>query len=317
MARRGPASTADRLRRMLVMLPWLMERGEVPVAEVARQFGLSETEVVKELELVATCGLPPFIDELIDIWIDEGIVGVGIPRFFQRPLRLTAPEGFALLAAARVAMELPGADPEGALARALRKLATELGDVAVEVEVDAPPATADVTAAAADSARLRIVYASATAAAPSEREITPRRVFSDRGRWYVIADDHRTGEERTFRIDRIEQWQRTGVVDAPRDVPAPATDEWFADDDLPVARLHLGPAAAWVMERYPHRIVPDAASVDGAGGGTVVDLTVAHEGWLAELLLRLGPAATVMAPPEWVDLGARAAADVLRRYTDG
>lgn len=310
MARRGPTSTADRLRRMLVMLPWLMERGEVPVAEVAQRFRLSEAEVVKELELVATCGLPPFIDELIDIWIDEGIVGVGIPRFFQRPLRLTAPEGFALLAAARVAMELPGADPDGALARALRKLAAELGDVAVEVEVDAPPATADVRSAAAESARLRIVYASATAAAPAEREVTPRRVFSDRGRWYVIADDHRSGEERTFRLDRIERWERTGVVDEPREVEAPSSDDWFVGDDLPVARLHLGPAAAWVTERYPHRVV-DATP---AGGGTVVDLTVAHEGWLAELLVRLGPAATVLGPPEWVDLGARTAAGLLRRY---
>lgn len=316
MARRGPTSTADRMRRMLVMLPWLMEQGEVPVAEVARRFGLSEAEVVKELELVATCGLPPFIDELIDIWIDEGVVGVGIPRFFQRPLRLTAPEGFALLAAARVAMELPGADPDGALARALRKLAAELGDVAVEVEVDAPPAAADVTAAAADSARLRIVYASATAAAPAEREITPRRVFSDRGRWYVIADDHRSGEERTFRLDRVEQWERTGVVDEPRAVAAPSGDDWFADDDLPVARLRLAPAAAWVMERYPHHVV-EGVGVGAGAGDVVVDLTVAHEGWLAELLLRLGASATVLAPPEWVDLGARTAVEVLRRYGDG
>ena len=32
--RRGPRPTGDRLRRLLVMLPWLMERGEVPVAEM-------------------------------------------------------------------------------------------------------------------------------------------------------------------------------------------------------------------------------------------------------------------------------------------
>ena len=36
-ARRGPRGAEDRVRRLLVMLPWLMERGEVSVAEAARR----------------------------------------------------------------------------------------------------------------------------------------------------------------------------------------------------------------------------------------------------------------------------------------
>ena len=56
-ARRGPRPTGDRLRRLLVMLPWLMERGEVSVAEMCRRFELSEQELVKDLELAAMCGL--------------------------------------------------------------------------------------------------------------------------------------------------------------------------------------------------------------------------------------------------------------------
>ena len=92
------------------MLPWLMERGEVPLAEVAERFRLTEDEVAADLELVAMCGLPPFVDELIDVFIDEGTVFVGVPRLFTRPLRLNSTEAFELLAAARAAMELPGAD---------------------------------------------------------------------------------------------------------------------------------------------------------------------------------------------------------------
>ena len=57
------------------------------------------------------CGLPPFVDEMIDVFIDDDTVYVGVPRLFTRPLRLTAPEGFALVAAGRAAMQLPGADP--------------------------------------------------------------------------------------------------------------------------------------------------------------------------------------------------------------
>ena len=37
------------------------------------------------------CGLPPFVDEMIDVFIDDDMVVVGVPRLFTRPLRLTAP----------------------------------------------------------------------------------------------------------------------------------------------------------------------------------------------------------------------------------
>lgn len=289
------------------MLPWLMERGEVPVAEMAATFDVTEQQLVKDIELVSMCGLPPYLDELIDVWIDDGVVSTGVPRVFTKPLRLTAPEGFALLAAARMAMQLPGADADGPLARALEKLAAALGDVVV-VEQPQPPATAAIAAAVDASARVRVSYWSATADAPSEREITPRRVFLDRGRWYVIADDHRSGEERTFRVDRIEHCEPTGEIDPPRAVPAPTGDDWFVDADLPTVRLRLPDSGRWVIERYPVR------SVEAAAGGTEVELTVTHAAWLRELLLRLGSGAEVLDPPEWRRLGADAAATVLQRY---
>jgi proteasome accessory factor C len=285
-----------------------MERGEVPLPEMAAQFQLSEAELVHELELVAMCGLPPFVDEMVDVFIDEGTVYAGVPRLFTRPLRLTAPEGFALLAAARVAMQLPGADRDGALARALDKLATVLGPDAVVVDAGAPEVTAVVAAAAERAERLRVAYRSAASDEVSERTITPRRVFADRGHWYVVADDQRTGEERTFRLDRFESCAPTGELDEPREVAAPGGDDWFADADLPVARVRLPAAAGWVVERYPTR------SVQRDGDSLIVDLTVADERWLGELLLRVGAGSVVLSPPEWVDLGSRTAAAVLACY---
>ena len=68
----GPRNAQDRLRQLLVMLPWLMEAGEVPLADVAERFGLTEAQVTKDLELVAMCGLPPYVDEMIDVFVDEG-----------------------------------------------------------------------------------------------------------------------------------------------------------------------------------------------------------------------------------------------------
>ncbi|MEP6295696.1 MAG: protein pafC, partial [Ilumatobacter sp.] len=70
-AARGPRNAQDRLRRLLVMLPWLMEAGEVPLADVADRFGMTPAQVTKDLELVAMCGLPPYVDEMIDVFVDD------------------------------------------------------------------------------------------------------------------------------------------------------------------------------------------------------------------------------------------------------
>ena len=312
--RRGPRRSAERLRRLLVMLPWLMERGEVPVAEMAARFELTEAELIGDLELAALCGLPPFIDEMIDVFIDEGVVFAGLPRLFTKPLRLTAPEGFALLSSGRAAMQLPGADPDGALARALDKLAGVLGDDGVVVDVPQPPATGDLASAVNDNARLSVRYWSANRDEETEREITPRSIFLDRGHWYVIADDSRSGESRTFRIDRFEHWERTGVIDAPAKgsstIVPPSGDQWFTDGDVPSVVLRLAPQARWAAERYPLR----DEHHDDTSGVMVVSMAVASEQWLRTLLLRLGPHAVVLEPAEWHDLGADAARQLLERY---
>ncbi|MBI4885147.1 MAG: WYL domain-containing protein [Actinobacteria bacterium] len=309
--RRGPRPTGERLRRLLVILPWLLERGEASLSEMSQRFEVSESELVKDLELAAMCGLPPFVDELVDLYIDEGRVYAGVQRLFTRPLRLTAPEGFALLAAARVAMQLPGADGDGALARALAKLAAALGDDAVVVDTPQPPATAAVADAAAKCERLRVCYWSPAADRRTEREITPRRVFVDGGAWYVIADDHLSEQSRTYRIDRIESWEPTGIIDSTRAVAVPKIDTWFEDAELPIARIRVPASETWVAERYPTR------SVTAVADGWELVVSIASESWLQQLLLRLGARSQVVEPAGWIDLGPRTARALLVRYDAG
>jgi proteasome accessory factor C len=314
MSPTGRRTAEHRLGRLLVMLPWLMERGEAPLDEVAGRFGLTRAEVAADLELAAMCGLPPFVDEMIDVFIDDDTVYVGVPRLFTRPLRLTAPEGFALVAAGRAAMQLPGADPAGPLGRGLDKLAAALGgedDVVVDLPV--PPAVAARIATIAGAVQavevLQVSYWTPSRDEVTERTITPRRVFNDRGEWYVIADDGRSGERRTFRIDRFESVEPTGAPGSPAAPGEVAEPEWFADGGLPQVTLRLAPPAMWVVERYPvDEVVP-------ADGGTVVArFPVASRRWLERLLLRLGTDAEVVDPPEWRPLGAEVARRVLQRY---
>jgi proteasome accessory factor C len=303
----------DRLRRLLVMLPWLMERGEVPVSEVAERFDLTEREVVGDLELAAMCGLPPFVDELIDVFIDEGMIVVGVPRLFTRPLRLNSVEAFELLAAARTAMELPGADPDGALARGLAKLAGVLGEddtSGVKIELDKPDVVDQLAAAAAAHEQLAIEYVGADRDESTSRRIVPRQVFTDRGEWYVSADDDRSGEVRTFRVDRITELAPTGAIVSPSNTPLPTPGAWFDDASVRRAVLRLSPAAHWVIERFP---VDSVEGPDDAGW-TRVTLPVASEQWLVKTMLRLGPEAELAEPADLREVVTAAAGRVLDRY---
>lgn len=321
----GPRNAQDRLRRLLVMLPWLMEVGEVPLADVADRFGMTEAQVTKDLELVAMCGLPPYVDEMIDVFVDDGLVFVGVPRLFTRPLALSAPEGFALLAAARLAMELPGADSDGPLARGLEKLTEALGQAGVDVgadgtagvavDLDRPDWTDTLIEAVADGAEVLIDYFSPSRDEVTERRVVPRHVFADGGNWYLLADDDRSGERRTFRIDRMERVEATGELhDLDPDAGAPSG--FFVDADLPRARLRLMPEAQWIIDRYPTDAVePVMARKKPAPSGAVdVTLPIASTRWFDRLLVRLGPDAEVLAPDGAERGGVELAQRILANY---
>jgi proteasome accessory factor C len=315
----GPRNAEDRLRRLLVMLPWLMETGEVPLAEVARRFDMTEAQVQSDLELVAMCGLPPFVDEMIDVFVDDGVVFVGVPRLFTRPLRLTAPEAFSLLASARTAMQLPGADRDGALGRGLAKLAAALADAGIATASDSDDDTAGVVVdlarpeltdmlaeSAATGSELAITYFSPARAEMSNRAIVPRHVYTDGGNWYVVADDDRSNSRRTFRVDRIESAEATGRTVEVEPISPP--ERFFDDVDLPRATIRFGPDARWVLDQYPIDEVAESGD-----GWVEARLPVASERWLARLLIRLGPDAVLVEPAN-ANPATAVARTVLARY---
>ena len=310
MTRSGPRPASQRIQRLLILLPWLMERGGATVAEATERFEVTEKELVRDLELAACCGLPPYLDEMIDVFVDDGQIHVGVPRLFTRPLRLTPAEGFALLAAGRAALQLPGATAAGPLARALDKLAAALEAAPnVEVDVERPPFLAAVQAAIEAGERVAVTYYVGSRDELTERRIDPQLTFLDRGRWYVVADDAQAGAERHFRVDRIESLTPTGEHFARRPVSRPTESGWFTgSDEARMVTVALPLSASWVAETYP------VVAVNERDDGIEVVLPVVSERWLERVLLRAGAEARVLDPPELVDTGRLAAARLLARY---
>jgi proteasome accessory factor C len=304
--------TATRLRRLLAILAWLAQVGEAPIDVVARQFDLSPEALVTELEMAACCGVPPYTpDQLMEIVVTDTTVSTRVGTALARPRRLSPSEGFALAASARALLAVPGSDESGALSRALDKLDRALGSEQITVDLDAPALLPVVREALDAGRRLAITYYSASTDRETEREIEPLRLFASEGHWYVDAWCDTAGDLRRFRVDRIGA--ATPVeASGPRD-GAEATDRGFElfvpGPDSRRVRLSLDPASAWVVES-----IPSAGPSTTVGDRVEIELFVGGDAWLERLLLRLGPDARVLDPPEYRSLAADAATRILKRY---
>jgi predicted DNA-binding transcriptional regulator YafY len=312
---RGPSNFAPRLRRMLLMVPWLLEAGGSTGAELAERFGVSEDDIVRDLTLVMCCGVPPYgAEHMITVVLDDdGSVLAWKGPFFTRPMRLTPAEGFAVLAAGRTLLAVPGAAADGPLATALAKLESALGAAggSVAVDLETPPLLGDVRDAVASRERLAIEYFAAWRDEVTSRVIDPYVVFSQEGRWYVAAGDSLRGDVRHFRVDRIASASPTGeTFEVPRGAPTAPPERVFTGGPETVEVVVVVPATArWVAEAYDPLDVTELPD-----GRLRLRLSVAGERWLERLLLRVGPEAVVESPPELTGLGASAARRLLARY---
>jgi proteasome accessory factor BC len=303
--------TRLRLRRLLAIVGWLATVGEAPIDEVAQRFGLGADELVRELELAACCGLPPYSpDALMEIVVTDTAVTTFLSDELARPRRLTAAEGFALSAAARTILSVPGADEGGSLSRALAKLEAALGDrPALVVDLPSPALLADVRRAVDERRQLDIEYHSGSTDEVTQRTVDPTRVVSLDGHWYLDAFCHRAEGVRRFRIDRIRSMTDAGPAAEHDPLVEAAPEAFVPGPSATVVQVAFTPDALWVLDSVP---VLDVEPV--AGGGEIVTVAVGGPAWFERLLLQAGAGARVLDPSDWVDVGAEAARRVLRAY---
>ena len=309
--KRGPRSAEDRVRGLLVMLPWLMQRKRVAIADMAKQFNMSESDLIEDIELASMCGLPPYSPyELTEVFIDEDHILVGPNKHFERRLELTSSEAFGLSLLAAAAEEMPGFSRGKDLKNALKKLRKVLGEGIVDVDVESPQFLNEVTEASKSGERLRITYWTPARNEESDRVVTVRSVFTDRGHWYIAADDDASGDRRHFRVDRIRAVEPTGVIALPLPAEPVQVPAWFADAaDKLVVTLDIAAEAAWVVESYPCRSL-----TENADGSFRAEMVVNSEHWLGRLLLRGEGNVKVVEPSNLAGLQQTVAAQVLSNY---
>lgn len=300
-------SATSRLSRMLTMVPWLLHRQGIDLARAAEELGVSEQQVVDDLQVLFLCGLPGhYPDDLIEASWEDGRVFVGNADTIARPLRLGRDEALALIVALRALAATPGLAERDAIDRALAKLEAAAGEAAgsadqVRVDLEEPldaELAARVRRGLADHRRLHLRYTSASRDETTERDVDPLRVLSVDGRWYLEGWCHRALDVRLFRLDRIDAVE---VLDLPATPPEELPDRpvgsgvYRPDPGDQLITLDLAPSSAWVAEQIP------AEEVQRRDDGSVrMVLRVADPRWLVRLVLREGGGVRVVEPAAMV-----------------
>jgi proteasome accessory factor C len=302
---------ADRMPRLLALVPYLLARPGIAVTQVAADFGVTEAQLRRDLNLLWMCGLPgQGPGDLIDLSFDGDTVSVIFDAGMSRPLRLSAEEALALIVALRTLAETPGIVDRGVVERALAKVESAAGGHvdaadAVQVALDAEARARPVVQLALDEFRaLELRYFTAGRDETTERVVDPIRMFTSEGRAYLEAWCRRAEGLRVFRLDRIEA---ATMLDEPASVPPHVQPRELSEgvyDPAPehlLVDLLLGPAYAWVAEHY----VIETESTSEAGHQ--ISLRVSDPAWVRALVLSSSGAVTVLSPP-WLAEDIRASA---------
>ncbi|WP_375490164.1 helix-turn-helix transcriptional regulator [uncultured Jatrophihabitans sp.] len=292
----------QRLPRLLALVPYLQARPNIGVAQAAADFGVSETQLRRDLTLLWMCGLPGHgPGDLIDLSFEGETVSVIFDAGMSRPLRLTGEEALALVVALRTLAETPGLADSDAVQRALAKVeaaaggSVDAGTVAVQLDHDERLLPV-LTQAVERRQALQLRYYSASRDETSERVVDPLRVFTSDGHSYLEAWCRQAEGLRVFRFDRIDD---AVLLDEPAVVPEgvqprdlsegvfhPASEHLLVD-------LRLGPAYAWVADYYA------AEDVWAEGEDVRLELRVADPAWVRALVLGSAGQVAIISP-DWL-----------------
>lgn len=295
-------SASNRLARLLALLPWLAAHPGISWSEAAAAFGITEAELVADIELLFVCGLPGYLPgDLIDISYEGGTIHVVEDAGLSRPLRLSPDEATALVVALRTLADLPGLRDSEPLQGALAKLERAAGDAMVTnvtVEFEAESGVLDtMQSALSQQRRLHLRYYVPARDEVTERDVDPMRLLMVDGHSYLEGWCRSVESVRLFRLDRVEE---ASVLDVAAQLPPEAQPRDLdaglyqpAPHDL-LVELLLEPSARWVADYYPTEHTEDGPD------GLRVALRVSDDGWLRRLVLRSGGAARVLSPPDLV-----------------
>lgn len=301
--RQTPLQAQDKLAFLLSLVPYLMDRGSVSVAEAAAHFGVPVTQIRRAVELIAVSGIPGETTQyqhgdLFDIaWDDfeqnDVIVLTNLVAIDDSP-RFSSREAAALIAGLQYLSSLPENADRQAIASLMSKLSRGSSGAPSQVAVENSETNqllALVRRATSEGVQLEFDYAGVRGLV-ERRRVDPLRVESLDADWYLRGYDHLREAIRTFRLDRIS---RAAVSSSPiayraADVTLPETLFEGSPDDVLVTVEIDTPAASFLADYAPDEVE------DLPGGRSRMLVRVTQFGSLSRLIAGLPGRPRVIAP---------------------
>ncbi len=297
-SRAGKSST-DRnaqLTRLLALVPWLRQHPGATYAQVAERFGISEGQLLQDLELanVTEFGLEY---ATLDLDMYGSTLSVWEPRGIGKPLRFTPSEATALLTGLKILAALPGLDDPAPVQSAIEKIRSVAGELStlidlidVSDEEFAPfDSTLETINAAVDADRqLSFDYIHATRDEVTHRTVDPINVLLAGGHMYLKAWCHDQNAARIFRLDRMGAPVVSEARRSRQDFDKQVVD-FDVDRQRAVVRVRPD-AIQWVENATVFHTVADGLR------DTLVVVGFAEPEWLIQQVLTEGGGIEVLAP---------------------
>lgn len=316
MNARKPLVATDRAALMLQLVPYLIGKGEVSIAEAADEFDVEPEQMRAMVEKLTVIGLPgeagfwQMSNDLFDIdWdlLDQrDLIVITNSVGLERAPRLSAREAAALLAGLQLARAIPGVGDTALFTGLLAKLARGASSTPADVIVAPGPVDAvrdTVATALQQGVAVSFAY-KAPDAALTTRTVDPVKVLISDGQWYLQGWCHLREAMRTFHLDRVSALELTQIPIAHGEDPVP---DWFEDGtggDV-VVRLRFAEDVGPLLGDYLER-----AQLSTSGGATIATLRVADEVSLRRLVARRGGTVEILEPEAarhaaaaWADAG--------------
>ena len=314
--RRKPLVATDRAALLLQLVPYLVGKGEVSIAEAADEFEVEPAQMRTMVERLTVMGLPgdggfwQMSNDLFDIDWDlldqQDVISITNIVGLERAPRLTAREAAALLAGLQLARTIPGVGDTALFTDLLVKLAR--GASAIPADVIVAPGPVDAVRDLVSRALQQRVAVSFTYkapdAAPTIRTVDPVKVVIAEGQWYLQGWCHLRESMRTFHLDRVSDAALTDIATTHAQDRVP---DWFEEGtgrDV-VVTLRFAQEVAPLVGDYLSR-----AALETVQGTTVATMRVADEVSLRRLVTRRGGAVEIVAPAaarraaaEWAEAG--------------
>ncbi|MFS0912644.1 helix-turn-helix transcriptional regulator [Microbacterium sp. 179-I 3D2 NHS] len=300
-AQAKPLLAAERVRLYLTLVPYLLEHGQVSLAEASAEFGVTPQEMRAMVEKLTVIGLPgeagywqqpqEMFDINWDLLDDEDVIEITNDVALRRVPRFTAREAAALLAGLQMVAAVPAVSDSGLVAGLIGKLSRGAADAPAEVVV-APGAVDEVREAVArglqDGVAISFTY-QAPDAAPTTRTVDPVQILITNGQWYLQGWCHMREAMRTFHLDRVSEPKLTGIAIT------------HGGDQVPEAFVGLDDERE-VTVRVSERFAPllhgfvSAETLEALDGSVTAHLHLADPRGIKRLAARFGGAMEVLEP---------------------